>query len=136
MRETGGKATGAQVSQETGGKGEMLMREREPDNSLPPSDKAAGQNVMEGIHQKSYSEAVIEGARKRARVFVGDSIVRKTDRVLNKGDDVVVCLPGAKIEAITERVENIVGSGKAGSVLVHVGTNNVEREGTTAIVRT
>ena len=30
-------------------------------------------------------------------VFVGDSIVRKTDRVLNKGDDVVVCLPGANI---------------------------------------
>ncbi|KAI0235847.1 Transient receptor potential cation channel subfamily M member 2 [Lamellibrachia satsuma] len=27
------------------------------------------------------------------------------------GDDVVVCLPGAKIEAITERVKNIVGSG-------------------------
>ena len=97
------------------------MREREPDNSLPPSDKAAGQNVMEGIHRKSYSEAVIEGVRKRAMVFVGDSIVRKTDRVSNKGDDVVVCLPGAKIEAIT--------------VLVHVGTNNVEREGTTAIVR-
>ena len=64
----------------------------------------------------------------------GDSIVRKTDRVLNKGD-VVVCLPRAKIEVITERVENIVGSGKGGSVLVHVGTNNVEREGTTAIVR-
>ena len=66
---------------------------------------------------------------------MGDAIVRKTDRVLNKGDDVVVCLPGAKIEVITERVENIVGSGKGGSVLVHVGTNNVEREGTTAIVR-
>ena len=111
------------------------MSEREPDNNLPPSDKAAGQNVMEGIHRKSYSEVVIDGVRKRARVFVGDSIVRKTDRVLNKGDDVVVCLPGAKIEAITERVENIVGSGKGGSVLVHVGTNNVEREGTTAIVR-
>ena len=66
---------------------------------------------------------------------MGDSVVRKTDRVLNKGDDVVVCLPGAKIEAITERVENIVGSGKGGSVFVHIGTNNVEREGTTAIVR-
>ena len=64
------------------------------------------------------------------------SIVRKTDRVLNKGDYVEVCLPGVKIEAITERVENIVGSGKGGSVLVHVGTNNVEREGTIAIVRT
>ena len=97
--------------------------------------KGSGQNVMEGIERKSYSAAVIEGVRKRARVFVGDSIVRKTDIVLNKGDDVVVCLPGAKIEAITERVKNIVGSGKGGSVLVHVGTNNVDREGTTAIVR-
>ena len=27
----------------------------------------------------------------------------------NKGEDVVVCLPGAKIEAITERVENMEG---------------------------
>ena len=45
-----------------------------------------------------------------------DSIVRKIDKILNKGDDVVVCLPGAKIGAITERVENIVGSGKGGSV--------------------
>ena len=66
---------------------------------------------------------------------MGDSIVRKIDRVLNKGDDMVVCLPGAKIEAITERIKNIVGSGKGGSVLVHVGSNNVEREGTTAIIR-
>ena len=131
----GGKAMGAHVSQGTGGKGDMLMSEREPDTNLPPSDKVAGQNMMEGIHRKSYSEAVIEGVRKRARVFVVDSIVRKTDRVLNKGDDVVVCLPGAKVEAITERVENIVGSGKGGCILVHVGTNNVEREGTTAIVR-
>ena len=121
--EMGGKTTGAKErevgetgAKETGGKG-------------------SGKNVMEGIERNSYSAAVIEGVRKRARVFVGDSIVRKTDRVLNKGDDVVVCLPGAKIEAITERVENIVGSGKGGSVLVHVGTNNVERESTTAIVR-
>ena len=66
---------------------------------------------------------------------MGDSIVGKTDRVLNKGDDVVACLPGAKIEVITERIENIVGSDKGGSVLVHVGTNNVESEGTAAIVR-
>ena len=34
VRETGGKATGAQVSQETGGKGGRLMGERETDNSL------------------------------------------------------------------------------------------------------
>ena len=105
VRETGGKmsggiAKGAQVNQETGGKGDRLMGEREIDNSLP-GDKAVGQNVTEGIQWKC--EVVIEGVRKRARVFVGDSIVLKT--VLNKGDDVLVCLPGAKIEAITERVE-------------------------------
>ena len=44
MRETGGKvsggkATGAQVSQETGGKCDRLMSEREPDNSLSPSER-------------------------------------------------------------------------------------------------
>ena len=44
-------------------------------------------------------------------------------------------MPWVKIEAITERIENIMGSGKGGSVLVHVETNNIEREGTTVIVR-
>ena len=126
--ETGGKTTGVKER----GVGETRAKEWEVGET---GGKGSGQNVMEGIERKSYSAAVIEGVRKRARVFVGDSIVRKTDRVLHKGDDVVVCLPGAKIEAITERVKNIVGSVKGGSVLVHVGTNNVEREGTTAIVR-
>ena len=131
--ETGGKTTGVKER----GVGETRAKEWEVGETggKETGGKGSGQNVMEGIERKSYSAAVIEGVRKRARVFVGDSIVRKTDRVLNKGDDVVVCLPGAKIEAITERVKNIVGSGKGGSVLVHVGTNNVEREGTTAIVR-
>ena len=131
--EKGGKTTGVKER----GVGETRAKEREVGErgAKETGGKGSGQNVMEGIERKSYSAAVIEGVRKRARVFVGDSIVRKTDRVLNKGDDVVVCLPGAKIEAMTERVENIVGSGKGGSVLVHVGTNNVEREGTTAIVR-
>ena len=128
MGETGGKTTGVKER----GVGETRAKEWEVGKT---GGKGSGQNVKEGVERKSYSAAVIEGVRKRARVFVGDSIVRKTDRVLNKEDDVVVCLPGAKIEAITERVKNIVGSGKGGSVLVHVGTNNVEREGTTAIVR-
>ena len=101
---TGAKAPGAQDSQETGGKGDMLMVEREMNNMLP-GDTTAGQNVTEGIQRKCYSEIVIEGVRRRARVFVEDSIVRKTDKVLNKGDNVVVCFTGAKIEVITERVE-------------------------------
>ena len=131
--ETGGKTTGVKEREV----GETRAKEWEvgETGAKETGGKGSGHNWMEGIERKSYSAAVIEGVRKRARVFVGDSIVRKTDRVLNTGDDVVVCLPGAKIEAITERVKNIVGSGKGGSVLVHVGTNNVEREGTTAIVR-
>ncbi|KAI0239739.1 hypothetical protein LSAT2_009543 [Lamellibrachia satsuma] len=95
--ETEGKTTGVKER----GVGETRAKEWEVGLT---GGKGSGQNVMEGIERKSYSAAVIEGVRKRARVFVGDSIVRKTDRVLNKGDDVVVCLPGAKIEAITERV--------------------------------
>ena len=117
--EMGGKTTGVKER----GVGETRAKEWEVGET---GAKETGQNVMEGIERKSYSAEVIEGVRKRARVFVGDSIVRKTNRVLNKGDDVVVCLPGAKIEAITERVKNIVGSDKGGSVLVHIGTNNVE----------
>ncbi|KAI0213188.1 hypothetical protein LSAT2_001812 [Lamellibrachia satsuma] len=98
--ETEGKTTGVKE------RGETRAKEWEVGET---GGKGSGQNVMEGIERKSYSAAVIEGVRKRARVFVGDSIVRKTDRVLNKGDDVVVCLPGVKIDAITERVKNIVG---------------------------
>ena len=35
---------------------------------------------------------------------------------------------------MTERVEQIMGRGYGGSTLVHVGTNNTDKEGTTAIV--
>ena len=72
--------------------------------------------------------------KRNARIYVGDSIVRKKDTRLSKGEDVVVCLPGAIIEHVTERVEEIMGSGNGGSILVHIGTNNADKEGTTAIL--
>ena len=37
---------------------------------------------------------------------------------------------------MTERVENTLGQGQGGSILVHVGVNNADREGTTRIVQT
>ena len=78
--------------------------------------------------RRSYSDAVIDrGALRTERVFKGDSILRKTDRTLSKGEDVVVCLPGARIEHVTERVENVLGHGQGGSILVHIGTNNADR---------
>ena len=90
---------------------------------------------QDGERRKTYSAAVIDGCERTSTIYVGDSIVRKTDRRLGKGKDVVVCLPGARLEHVTERVEKIVGRGKGGTILVHVGTNNADKEGTTAIVK-
>ena len=57
-----------------------------------------------GERRKSYSAAVIDGIKRNTTIYVGDSIIRKTDSRLSKGEDVVVCLPGARIEHVTERV--------------------------------
>ena len=44
---------------------------------------------------------------------------------------------GARIEHVTERVENTLGHGPGGSKLVHnfIRTNSANREGTTSIVQ-
>ena len=89
---------------------------------------------QDGGRKKTYSAAVIDGIKRNSPTYVGDSIFRKTDTRLCKGKDVVVCLPGARIEHVTERVDKIMGRGKRGTILVHVGTNNADKEGTTAIV--
>ena len=36
----------------------------------------------------------------------------KDNKTLSKGKDVIVCLPGATIEHVTERVENTLGHGR------------------------
>ena len=97
-------------------------------------NQIGGRIGQEGERRKSYSAAVIDGIKRNATIYVGDSIIRKTDSRLSKGEDVVVCLPGARIEHVTERVEKIVGRGNGGTILVHIGTNNTDKEGTTAIV--
>ena len=74
-------------------------------------NRIGGRIGQEGERMKSYSAAVIDGIKRNTRIYVGDSIIRKTDSRLNKGEDVVVCLPGARIEHVTERVEKIMGIG-------------------------
>ena len=95
-------------------------------------DQIGGWVGQEGERRKSYSAAVIYGIKRNSRIYVGDSIARKTYTRLSKEDDVEVCLPGARIEHV--RVEKIMGRGKGGTILVHIGTNNADKEGTTAIV--
>ena len=52
------------------------------------------------------------------------------DKIVNRGNDITVCLPGAKIEDVAEKAGQVTG----GAVVVHVGTNSTEKEDTSAIV--
>ena len=96
--------------------------------------KIGGEMGQDGERRKTYSAAVIDGCMRTSTIYVGDSIVRETDTGLSTGKDVVACLPGARIEHVTERVNKIMGRGNGGSIVVHVGTNKADKEGTTAIL--
>ena len=44
-----------------------------------------GEMGQDGDRRNTYSAAVIDGCERTSTIYVGDSIVRKTDRSLNKG---------------------------------------------------
>ena len=52
---------------------------------------------LDGDRRNTYSAAVINGCERTYTIYVGDSIVWKTDTRLGKRKDVVVCLPGSRI---------------------------------------
>ncbi len=43
---------------------------------------------QDGERRKTYSAAVIDGFKRNSRIYVGDSIFRKTDTRLSKGKDI------------------------------------------------
>ena len=49
-------------------------------DNMVPTDTTAGQNMTAGNQQNSYSEVVTDGVKRNARVFVGDSLVTKSDK--------------------------------------------------------
>ena len=85
--------------------------------------KIGGEMGQHGERRNTYSAAVIDGFKRNSTIYVGDSIVRKTDTRLSKGKDVVACLPGARIEHVTESREDY-GKGKW---RVHTGTHRDEQ---------
>ena len=115
---------------------DTTAEEQESDATKKGQENSTEENRIgqEGERRKSYSAAVRDGIKRNTTIYVGDSIIRKTDSRLSKREDIVVCLPGARIEHVTERVEKIMGRGNGGTILVHVGTNDTDKEGTTAIV--
>ena len=48
---------------------------------------------QDGLRRKSYSAAVIDGIKRNSTIYVGDSIIRKTDSTINKDENIVVCSP-------------------------------------------
>ena len=84
--------------------------------------------------ERSFADVVSKGKTRKTRIFTGDSIIRKADKVVNREEDITVCLPGAKTEDVAEKAGQVMGGDTRGAVLVHVGTNNTEKEGTSAII--
>ena len=83
--------------------------------------------------------AVLSGGEKvrEETCVIGDSIVRLVDDVVcRKGPPkcVRICLPGAGIQDVRNRVASVVGPGKGGAVLVHVGTNDVDKKGSEEVM--
>ena len=74
--------------------------------------------------ERSLADVVSQGKVRKARVFMRDSIIRRVDRVVDRGDEITVCLPGAKIEDVAEKARQVMVGGTGGAVHVHVGTNN------------
>ena len=52
-----------------------------------------GHNVQQGNGKRVI---VSQWKVRKAQVFIGDSIIRKVDKVVNRGEDTTVCLLGAK----------------------------------------
>ena len=69
--------------------------------------------------ERSFADVVSQGKARKARVFMGDSIIRKVGKIVNR-DDITVCLPGAKLEDIAEKARQVMGGGTGVAVLVHV----------------
>ena len=70
--------------------------------------------------RKTYSTKVIDDVNITSMIYVRDSIVKMTDATMNMDDDIAMCLPGARIEHVTEKIEQILGRGYGGSILVHI----------------
>ena len=88
---------------------------KEGHEKITDGTKIGREKGQDGVRRKSYSAAVIDGIKRNSTIYVGESIVRKRDSTLNKDEDIVVYLPGAKIEHVAERVQRIMERGNGGT---------------------
>ncbi|XP_055508716.1 uncharacterized protein LOC129707614 [Leucoraja erinacea] len=70
--------------------------------------------------------------KKKRAIEIGDSIVRGSDRRFcgrSRETRMVVCLPGAKVSDVSQRIQDIQKSeGEEPEVVVHIGTNDIGKK--------
>ena len=66
---------------------DTTAEEQESDATKKGQENSTEENRIgqEGERRKSYSAAVIDGIKRNTTIYVGDSIIRKTDTRLSKG---------------------------------------------------
>lgn len=99
-------------------------------------DAVEGDDLTEDGHSHRITGTepgtVLQKGKKRNAVVIGDSIVRGTDRRFCEPDRytrMVCCLPGARVRDVSNRVQSILrGEGEQPDVLIHVGTNDIDKK--------
>ena len=109
---------------------ESLVETSNSFTGLPVGEALEDVDTGTGETDSGISGGQWEGVKAKGKVlFMGDSITRFTDREFCKRDRrkrVRVCLPGARIEDVSARVNDIVGDEEV--VAVQVGTNNLSQD--------
>ena len=85
------------------------------------------------LQETSSADVASLGKVRKARIFIGDSTFRKVDTVVNRGEDITV-YHRVKIEHVSDKAGQVFHGCRICAVLVHVGTNNAEKEGTYRIL--
>ena len=114
----------------SGGKTVEVDNRRERERDVSNTVKQNDHKMTDGRRQSGQQENGKQVTQQKRK----DSIIRKVDKVVNRGEDITVCIPVAKIEDVADKAGQVMGGGTGGAVLVHVGTSLTEKEGTSAIV--
>ena len=75
-------------------RGKRLSEEGLPGGKTVKVDDMRERGHTSSVQQeRSFADVVSQGKARKARVFMGDSIIRKVENIVNRGDDITVCLP-------------------------------------------
>uniref|UniRef100_A0A6I8SSN1 SGNH hydrolase-type esterase domain-containing protein n=1 Tax=Xenopus tropicalis TaxID=8364 RepID=A0A6I8SSN1_XENTR len=102
----------------------------EEDGSVNSGLAVLGEADLSNSRETSFTSSGGEESRARPKqmVVIGDSIIRKVDRVICQADRfnrTFCCLPGARVRHVVDRVDTLLGgAGHDPAVLVHIGTND------------